>query len=635
MLQTGEWYKQVPKSLNANVRFRLALLKECAKDLQFRKAVMEICRRDIIFFINVFVWQYNSKKKGDDAHLATAPFITWECQEEILLDRPETTGKPGILWCYENDRTAVVQKSREMGATWIFLILQVWLAIFHEGTQSLNISRNEKMVDSKSPDSLFWKIRFIHQWLPKWMIGEALVEEKMHFEYPLTGSFITGEPSTGAAGVGGRAGVAFIDEFPRIKEDTAVRQGTASTAEARFFNGTHLGTGTEFFKLTITPEIIQIFLHWSQHPEKRRGAYRWNAAENKVEILDKSYEYPPDYQFDTTGKPVGGPFPGLRSPFYDKKCSDIGSEAGVAQELDINPTGSSGLFFSDVLINNLIMRFARKPMWYGHIKRIQDTEDYEFLEETEDPDSAPYKLWVMPDYQGRLPVAVYKIGCDVSHGLGRTNSAITILNADTGERIGEFVSPHVYPEDLAPIAVWLCRMLVNKDGVEAEMIWESQGPGRRFGLEVMKLGFTRVYYNDTAYYAGSVSGKPMENRLPGWNPEAKSKIIVLDEYQSALRKGEFLNRSELSLRECLMFQWSPDGKKVFHTGSLNQDDPSGAGDNHGDRVIPDALSFKLARDYIRKVEEEKKHEGPVMYSYEWRRLWGQQQGRPERQGIYD
>ena len=630
MLQTGEWYKSVPEEIGANVRFRLALLEECAKDEDFRKGVMEICRRDILFFINVFVWQFNPKKKGDEAHLATAPFITWECQDEVLLDRPETTGKLGILWVYENDRTAVVQKSREMGASWLFLIIQVWLSVFQEGSQALNISRNEKMVDSKSPDSLFWKIRFMHQWLPQWMTGD-LVEEKMHFEYPLTGSFITGEPSTGAAGVGGRGGVAFIDEFPRIREDTLVREGTASTAEARFFNGTHLGTGTEFFKLTITPEIVQIFLHWTQHPEKRRGLYRWNQAENKVEILDKDYQFPVDYKFDTTGKPVGGPCPGLRSPWYDKKCVDIGSEAGVAQELDINPTGSSGLFFSDVLINNLILRFARPALWSGHIKPIEGTEDFEFVEELDDPKAAPYKLWVMPDHMNRLPIAVYKVACDLSYGTGRTNSCVTILNADTGERVGEYISPFIYPELLAPIVVMLCRMLVNHDGTEAELIWEQQGPGRRFGMEVMKLGFTRIFYNDNSMGFFDLS----EKKNPGWNAETKAKILVLDKYHSALRNGDFLNRSEMALKECLMFQWSPDGKKVYHSGSVNQDDPSGAGENHGDRTIPDALAWKLAESYARRRQEEKKQDGPVLYSYEWRKQWALENRSVERSGIYD
>lgn len=630
MMSPGQWYKLVPATLEENVAFRIEVYKKCAEDSEFRAGIMEICRLDIIFWIDVFGWQFNPKKKGKDSHLAAAPFVCWDCQVDLMLDDPEITGRPGILWCYEKNRTAVVQKSREMGASWFFLFLQAWLAVFHANTQSLNISRNEKMVDSASPDSLFWKLRYINEWLPSWMKGEV-VQQVMHFEYKGTQSFITGEPSTGAAGVGGRAGVVFVDEFPRIKEDVAVRQGTASTSDARFFNGTHQGTGTEFYKLTITPEIVQLILHWSHHPEKRRGAYRWNQIENKPELLDPDYEYPPDYNYVKTGKPVGGPYPGLRSIWYDWKSTDIGSDAGVAQELDINPTGSSGLAFDDVLINNLILSCPSTPVWIGKMVRDEKGD----LKMEEDRDGGPLSFWIYPDAYGRFPTATYKVACDLSNGTGATNSCVTILNADTGERIGEFVSPHFYPDHLAPIVVWLCNRLLDADGEPAELIWELQGPGIRFGKEVMALEFRHIFYNDN-----SMEGLPggSKKERPGWMAEQKAKNLVIKEYESALRARQFLNRSDLALKECLLFQWSTDGKKIFHTGSLNQDDPSGAGDNHGDRVMADALAWKLARPHV-LARKKSKEEVEVPYaSYEWRKQ--HRNGRTSgsggiRSGIYD
>lgn len=630
MLSHGEWYKLVPRGLEENVKFRLAVLKKCAEDAEFRAGIMAICEVDLIFFIDVFVWQFNPKKKGEEAYLATSPFITWDCQRRVLLDRPETTGEKGILWCYENNKTACVQKSREMGASWLFLILQVWLSIFHDGHQSLNISRNEKMVDSKSPDSLFWKIRRIHKWLPDWMTG-PLVEEKMYFEYVRSESYITGEPSTGAAGVGGRGGVAFIDEFPRIKEDTAVRQGTASTADARFFNGTHLGTGTEFYRMSITPEIVQIFLHWTEHPEKWKGAYRYNQSTGQVEILDKTYEFPPDYKFNTTGKPIGGPHPGVRSVWYDSKCADIGSDQGVAQELDINPTGSSGLAFCDVLIQNLV-QLARRPIWNGDIVKVGSSDEYKFQEHVGEGEG-PCNLWVLPDYQGRLPIAIYKLGCDLSNGTGATPSCVTMLNADTGERIGEYVNANIYPDHLAPLVVWLGRHLKSMDEHGAEIAWEIAGPGIRFGIEVLALGYTNIFWNDN-----TLTGLPdlSKKTRPGWNAENKAKKLLLNQYEAALRERHFMNFSELALKECLMFEYSERGDKIEHSGARSKNDPSAAGDNHGDRVIADALAWMLAKDITRRRIEEKKDTGPVPYSYEWRRMmYNQTQRRPERSGIYD
>lgn len=618
MLSPGEWYKLVPSGLEENIAFRLDVLRQCEIDPEFRDGIQEICRQDIIFWVKVFVWQFNPKMKGAEAHKAVEPFIPWECQVDMMLARPteDDPDNKGILWVYENDKTAVVQKSREMGVSWWFLIFQVWLSIYQDNSQALNISRNEKMVDSASPDSLFWKLDFIHKWLPSWMTG-PIVDQTMYISYERSGSFITGEPSTGAAGVGGRSGVAFVDEFPRIKEDVAVRQGTASTAEARYFNGTHQGTETEFYKLTITPEIVQLILHWSSHPEKRKGLYRWNQAENQVDILDKEYKFSPDYKFDQTGKPVGGPFPGLRSPWYDKKCIDIGSDAGVAQELDINPTGSTSQAFPAVLINNLILQTARPPVWTGDVVKGEDGE-YSLVEDQGSPtmgkEAGPLKLWVLPDAYGRFPFAVYKVAGDISLGQGRTNSCLSIGNADTGERIGEFVSPFIYPDHLAPIAVWLCRLLVDHEGEPAEMIWEKQGPGIRFGREVKELGFTKVFLSNSSYKGFDHSIQA----IAGWDSETKAKNLALSEYETALRNREFLNRSEIALKELLLFRWDPGGKKIYHARSLNKNDPSGAGDNHGDRGMADTLLWKIMKPYTTKVKAEAAMPAAPMYSYEWR-----------------
>lgn len=623
MLSPGKWHELVPDDLEENIKFRLDVLRRCEIDSEFRAGIKEICRRDIVFWVKVFVWQFNPLYKGELAYKAVEPFIPWQCQVDMLLDTPETTGEPGILWVYEHNKTCVVQKSREMGASWLFLIVQVWLSIYCFDSQALNISRNEKYVDSASPDSLFWKIDFIHQWLPAWMTG-PIVDQTMFINYKSTNSFITGEPSTGAAGVGGRGGVCFIDEFSLIKEDQAVRENTASTASSRFFNGTHQGTETEFYKLTLTPEIVQLMLHWSQHPEKSKGLYRWDMAKNEVGIIDKEYPFPPDYKFDQTGAPVGGPFPGLRSPWYDLKCIEIGSPSGVAQQLDINPTGSTSQAFPAVLITKLIMTTACPPVWTGNVVKIDrkyspgEQVEYKLQEDPGSPllgkEAGPLKLWVLPDLYGRFPFAVYKMGGDISLGQGRTNSCLAIGNADTGERIGEYVSPHIYPDHLAPIAVWLCRLFVDHEGNPAEIIWEKQGPGIRFGREVVALGFTNYFTNDTTYRELGSSIKA----IPGWDAETKAKNLALSEYETALRNRDFLNRSELALKELLMFRWTADGKAIKHAGSLNKRDPSGAGDNHGDRGMADTLLCKIMMPYTTKVRAAKATPEIPMYSYEWR-----------------
>ena len=618
MLSPGQWYKRVPKERLANARFRLQVLKKCEEDPEFRRGIMAICAKDIVFWIDTFVWQSNPLKTGEEAHLAVGPFICWDFQEDALLNRP-TVDYPlrcGILWCFESKRTAVIQKSRDMGASWLFLMFQVWLCLFHKHSESLNISRNADYVDSKATSSLFWKIRYMNRWFPEWMTG-PVDDTKMLIHYPKTEAYIAGEPSTGAAGVGGRAGTAFIDEFSRIKEDAAVRSGTASTASARFFNGTHQGTGTEFYKLTQQPEIVQIFMHWTQHPDKNKGLYRFNVATNRVEIIDHEYQFPHDYQFVCNGKPSGGFAPGVRSPWYDNKCSEIGSDREVAQELDINPTGSTAQFFDEPTIVRLKAEFAREHVWAGDI--VPDADTFKLVDQVD----GPIKFWKSPDFRLKWTPATYKIGGDLSQGTGRTNSCFTIFDADLGERVGEYVTPNVFPDVMAPQIVWLCKWFADFDEAPAELIWEMTGPGIRFGLEVIKLGFRNIFWNENTL--APFEKNPRKN--PGWNPERKNKILTLGEYATALRKMDFLNRSAEALSECLLFQLSPAGDQVYHSGSLDEKDPSGAGVNHGDRVIADALAWKLAKSHDRKKNDQAEDTGPPFMSVLWRREWNNQRSK--------
>ncbi len=142
-ISPGEWHKEVPRDYFENLAFRLNLLELCRHDREAQQAVWYACSQDFLFFVNVFIYQYNPLVKGEKS---VGPFIMWDFQDQVFFREPPV-GK-GIFWCYEHDKTCVVEKSRDMGASWLFLIFQVWLCIFHSHVQSFNISRSEKAVDS-------------------------------------------------------------------------------------------------------------------------------------------------------------------------------------------------------------------------------------------------------------------------------------------------------------------------------------------------------------------------------------------------------------------------------------------------------------------------------------------------------
>lgn len=604
MLSAGKWHLRVPREPRKNAAFRIALLKAAEADLVLQKGIVEVCRQDILFFVNFGIIQFNPKKKGG----AVGPFITWPCQEAALMDRPETTGRRGILWYYENDKSCVVEKSREMGASWLFLIFELWLGLFHERVQLLNISRSADAVDCKSPDSLFWKLRFMHEHLPDWMKGKP-VQQKMYIEWPATKSVATGEASTGDAGVGGRASVIFIDEYPKIKEAVEVRQRTANTSDCRFFNGTHLGVDTEFYRLTQSPEIGKIVLHWTQHPEKRRGMYRVG-RNTQPEILDKSYEYPADYRFVLDGSPTGGPHPGIRSPWYDAKCHDIGSSRGVAMELDIDPKGSDSQFFNSIVLRDLIGTYACPPYWEGELEYDRDLGRPRRLVQGK---GGRIKLWMLPDAGGRVPHARYAMGADVSSGSGATPSCISVGNIDTGEKVLEYADPFIDPRDFGVLLVALAWLFRDQEGQGAYLGWEIPGPGQTTGKAVVEVGY-RNFYSRSNEFVMNPRGK---GDLPGWPNTPSTQRSLLEDYRSALKTGKFVNRSEAALVECLSFRFSGSGF-VEHANVDGVDDPSGARVNHGDRAMADAI---LCRMMAERGPLGKKQgvEESLVGSLQWRR----------------
>lgn len=597
------------------MRFRQATITRSLKDKPFRKGLIEACKLDILFYINTFVFTFNPKKKG---YAAAPPFITWPFQEHALLDTPED-GDPGLLWCYENDKNAVVQKSRDMGWTWLALILEDWLCLFHPFVHCLNISRSAEAVDDKSQDSLFWKLRWMHRHLPDWLKGD-IEETKMFFGFKRTGGVISGEASTGRAGVSGRAGFIFVDEVSHIREATEVRQRTANVSDFRLFVSTHEGAGTEFYKLTETPEMVQRTTHWSEHPEHRRGLYRSNPKDGKPDVIDTTYQFPPDYEFVLDGTPTGGPYPGLRSPWYDRKSAEIGDETGVASQLDINPTGSVSQFFSPALIRELQDVYCRLPLWEGEVVYDKDTNR---VIELAPVSGGPLKLWMIPDYRGNIPKDSYVFGVDVATGLGgkgSTNSCLSGVRCRDGEKILEFAHPAIEPYDLASLAVALCWFFSDLEGNGAGLIWEKQGPGASFGKRIIELGYRNIYWEQDE--ANPIQGVRRVAASPGWMPNIKSTRIVMEDYRFALRMRQFINRSREALEECLFWAVTPQGLK--HTRQTSKTEQSGAGVNHGDRSVADALAWRLARGLgarLQKVEEQRIMPGTLA----WRRQIAQTQ----------
>lgn len=598
----------VPRDEESNRAYRIKVLRECLDNRFARSREMARCKEDCLYWINTYVVQFNPNALGDTASSKTVgPFITWDYQEEAVRE---------ILGAMEGRRDLVIEKSREMGASWLCLLVMDWGLLFRPWRKFLMISRNADTVDKRGdPDCLFWKLDFVHEHLPSWMT-EGLVRRKMTFVNKRNGSSITGQATTGKAGVGGRAWAMFIDEFSRIDEDFEVLQGTSDTTGCRIFNGTHFGIGTAFHDLTGRAGWKKLVMHWSQHPDKRKGLYRYNGKSNQIEVLDKDYVYPSDFQFVMSETPAGGPYPGLRSPWYDEQCKRKPSQRAVAMDLDIDPCGSVSQVFNPVLIRVLQTTYCVRAVWEGDVEYDRETGKPVGLTSRE---GGPLKLWLTPKPDGSLPTGRYGAGADLSTGIGNTNSCLSVFNARTGEKVLEYATPHVPPEKLAPLYAAACRMLRDEYNSPALFAWEKCGPGLLFGKTMVKLGYENAYYREGGGHKFSKAAATE----PGWYPTPDEKRILLEEYRAALESRQVVNYSEAALQECLPYRYNAQGSPE-HPSDVKNEDPTGARVNHGDRVIADGLAYKMIKQLgLRSPQEPSDARTVILGSLEWRRQLAQ------------
>lgn len=618
MLSPGKHHLSVPKDRVENIKFRLGLLDSVRKHGPIAvEAIRRMCQEDITFYVNAFCNQYNPDKMGQPGELG--PFILYDFQVEALNE---------ILWCVENRRDLSIQKSRFMGASWLCLLAMEWLWHWKPYMKMLCVSKDADSVDkSGEPDSLFWKIDFVHEHQPEWLMPKGWKRKKhrmnMRFRNPENHSTITGVASTGKAGVGGRATVMFVDEFSQIDEDYDLFNRSSNTSSCRIFNGTHLGLDTCFYEINdpnspVGAYIKRMTMHWTSHPDWNQGMYHYDPEAATIVPHDPAFAYPADFDFIRTGLPTGGPHPGVRSPRYDHEVRRKTSQRAVAMDIDIDPHGASSQFFDAPLIFERIRNDARRPSWRGELLFDEDAKP---LGLREDPEGH-LLLWCPLDHKVLPPADIYTMGCDPSHGTGTTPTCASILNAVTGMKVGEFTSSALSGAEFAPYYVALARLFQGMDGRGAYIAWEANGPGIKMGQKVMELGYRRIYWKEKEPEAR----RPKKSEVPGWHVNPRKKLLLLEDYKEALKTGAFCNRSEAALKECLSFIFSKKG--VRHGGDEN-DDPTASRENHGDHVIADALSWMLAKELgcgetpVQKV----KRVGPAIGSFEWRQKRVQEEER--------
>jgi len=109
-------------------------------------------------FINHWAVTYDPRLAMDLNRLTTMPFILFGRQEQLVQF---------LVECLMLQESGLVEKSREMGATWVCIWVTIWLWRFRPGSATGWGSRDQDTVDHiGDPDSIFEKIRRSLGYLP-------------------------------------------------------------------------------------------------------------------------------------------------------------------------------------------------------------------------------------------------------------------------------------------------------------------------------------------------------------------------------------------------------------------------------------------------------------------------------------
>jgi len=584
-------YDQVPKDLTGNLEYRRDLLA-WADTRERQRVLWTACHEDILFFINAFCWLYeprNSRLVGTTSNVI--PFITYPFQDEAFTEMNDILG----------DRDIGIEKSRDLGATWMFLTLFFYHWMFRDFSSLGIMSRNADLVDKPGKkDTLMWKLDFLllgdgnKGGLPGWMRPRSTYRSIMLMENRDNGSTFEGASTTEDAFRGGRKKAIGIDEFAAFPSGDDYKSLAAAqhATDCRIFVSTPKGASGAYYDVMHQPSNMhKVILDWKDHPDRKPGLY--TATDGVLEILDNDYVFPEGYKHVLDGK--------IRSPYYDRECLRPGATPqSIAQELDRDYGGSEYQIFGKDLYENG-KRGVLRPYSRGVLHYDQETLEPDF-NETED---GPFLVWCHRDSRD-YPVATgqYVIGCDISAGLGgsySSNSVACVVDTVTGQQVAEFASNTLRPEAFADLVLAACKWFRN-----AYLIWEMNGaPGGAFGRQVIERQYGNIYYRemDNRSYR-------KKTRNPGWFSSDKNKLAVLTQMSSAIQSGEYMVRSNRLLDECRQYVYK-DGK-VVHSRSVKTQDDSSKGQSHGDRVIAAALAWHGIKDRpaIKKNEEETTEEVP-------------------------
>ncbi len=247
-----------PEQLNDIMAARQATIVKLRKDPELLHAAKTHYAGNPVDFINDWMVTYDPRVVPP-----MMPFILFPKQADYIN---------WLLAKWERKEDGLVEKSRDMGVTWLCCAFAVWLWIFHPGASISFGSRKESLVDTVSdPDSIFEKMRMIIDSLPNEFVPDGFNMRQhatfMKIVNPENGANIKGEAGDNI-GRGGRSSIYFKDESAFYERPEKIEAALSMNSDVKIDVSTPNGNGNPFYRKR-HGGIIDVFVFdWRDDPRK-------------------------------------------------------------------------------------------------------------------------------------------------------------------------------------------------------------------------------------------------------------------------------------------------------------------------------------------------------------------------------
>lgn len=373
---------------------RVELLHAIGTDAGRRAATIAACMADPITFINDWCWTYDPRNVAVGLP-GTVPLVLRPKQAEF------------VQWCedrVERRESGLIEKSRDEGATWVYVARALRRWLWWPGWKIGIGSRKVDFVDKRGLiDSILEKVRFLLRMLPVWMLPDGFNIDRhatfMLIQNPTNDSAFTGEGGDDI-GRGGRSTEYLVDEHANLERPMLAENSLSQNAETVFYLSTPRGRGNLFAQKRFGGRIKVFTFFWKDNPDKnftavlnvsdefgvrRQVIYPWYEAQKRnkdLKAVTMAQEIDIDYDASVEGilipkKYVDAAFeldlPGNGKRAAGLDVSDGGEDHSmytsrdgprVLRHVDVGSSASAPV---DVKVNDLALQDGVRVLHYDRM----------------------------------------------------------------------------------------------------------------------------------------------------------------------------------------------------------------------------------------------------------------------------